>query len=140
MKSLKNLSVIQSAKLLHQLFPEEISAFIGYLKDECEKEEIVFSPMWDDDAYTPDELIDARKIVLDIIQEYSYHLEKSRKVFSENLFGRNGILPLVVDRLIMYITTFSHRCIKFSHLVVVLFFDDGYLLRTCLPDEVDLPF
>ncbi|MGN8035618.1 hypothetical protein ACTJJ0_11075 [Chitinophaga sp. 22321] len=140
MKSLKNLSVIQSAKLLHQLFPEEISGFTGYLKDECGKEEIIFSPMWDDDAYTPDELIDARNTVLDIFQQYGYHLDKSRKVFSENLFGTGDILPLVVDRLIMYITTYPHRCIKFSHMVVVLFFDDYYLTRTSLPADIDLPF
>lgn len=127
MKSLNHISIAQSAKLLHQLFPDEIPAFLRFLKEECEKEEIAFTSYWDDDVYTSYELNDAKTAILDIFKEYGYRLEKSRKIFSEILFQEICVMSVVIDRLLMFITTDLCTNLKFNLMAAILFIEGDYL-------------
>ncbi|PSL42811.1 hypothetical protein CLV51_11027 [Chitinophaga niastensis] len=123
MKALNNLSLIQRARLLHQLFQEQIPLFLQHLKNICGLGATLDADIESDSYYSIMELKDMMIRVNEIFATHDYHLEKSRKIFSENLF-QDKIASLVTDCLLVYVADDMSTCKKFDFMVAILFIND----------------
>jgi hypothetical protein len=89
MKTLKSLNNIQKAKLLHDLFHDEIPDFLKFLKGECETiittaEQIKAD--WKSNFFTAELWISLAEQTSQTLQKQQNDLQNSSFLFSEQLF------------------------------------------------------
>lgn len=126
MKPINKMNNVEKAKLLHQLFPQEIPAFVAYVKRVCQtiKEDedrerqkaehaIIGFDFWLQLVGNTERIID----------RHGEQLHKKARLFSDQLFyAQNALLMQYCLRL--YIGTRRHSNQSFVDLVRVLFKTD----------------
>lgn len=123
MKSLTNLTNIEKAKLLHQLFQDEMPAFLEFVQNMCvtiKEQEQLHRERWGNGLLN----FDFWLLLLDEaekrIDQYRNRLSKSAQLFADQLF--DGYLALyLVHCLMVYTTTRQHPNMKFTKAVDLLF-------------------
>ncbi|QEM03071.1 hypothetical protein DIU31_005875 [Mucilaginibacter rubeus] len=106
MKNLRNLTNTDKAKLLYELFPEEIAPLLDRIQAVCadlKTNQDEHRKTWDLGLMTFDMWLQLSEQVDERIRKYRPNLVKSSKVFSEQLFGSFDYTVLFVnDRIIKY--------------------------------------
>ncbi|OJW12781.1 hypothetical protein [Mucilaginibacter sp. 44-25] len=123
MKPLQLLNNVQKARLLHSLFVDEISEFLGYLNEFTEtvltdKERIAAE--WKDQLFDVGMWFELAAEVQRVMARYPKDLSKSSAVFSDQLFG--GFMAIFsAHALVQYVTLAKHSDPKFKPAVDLLF-------------------
>ena len=123
MKPLENLTNIERAKMLHQLFPHEMPALIDYTEGVCIaiiQEEKRHRANWENGLITFDYWLSLVKQVKQNIEVYGKAMGKRSGLFAEQLFS--GHLAMVMAHaMYLYTTTRQHPNHKFALAVDLLF-------------------
>jgi hypothetical protein len=123
MKPIEQLTNVERAKLLHELFPNEMPALLIYIKGVCEaikENEQMQRSKWDDGFMDFDYWLGLLGEVDSKISRYGERLNQSAGLFADQLFS--GMLALFTNRCIrLYTSTKVHVNGKFSMTVDVLF-------------------
>lgn len=123
MKPLENLINVEKAKLLHELFPQEIPALLAYTGSMCltlQEEEQLSRSKWDNGLFTVDAWLSFVKEVGDKINRYGKRLHSQSRLFADQLF--DGYLALyMVHCLTLYTTIRKHDNPKFTLAIDLLF-------------------
>ncbi|MBB3054284.1 hypothetical protein [Mucilaginibacter gotjawali] len=93
MKILKSLNNIQKAKLLHDLFSDEIPDFLKFLKGECENiksNAMQIKADWKSNLFTAERWINLPAQTFQTIEKHQNDLQNSGYLFSEQLFSGFG--------------------------------------------------
>ena len=116
MKSLENLSSIEKAKLLHDLFPKEIPGYLVYVERLCDtikEDEANNRKSWENGLMTFDFWLNLITQTQRKIEQYGIKLHQSSKVFAEQLFeGHLALFQCYV--LHLYTHTRQHPNQKFT--------------------------
>lgn len=124
MKALVNFDNIAKARLLHELFPNEIPALLDNIKEVCadlKTNEYVYRGLWDFGLMTFDAWLLLAENAEKIIIKQRSQLIKSSKVFSEQLFHSFDYTVLFVnDRIVKYALEMDEQS-KFRRAVDLLF-------------------
>lgn len=104
MKALHNLTNTEKARLLHDLFPEEMPLLIEHLKQVCEdfnvnKEQ--YAKDWDSGFMGFGYWFSLSEETAGILKRHAFNMAKSSRVFSDQLFFTYTCL-FVNDRIIKY--------------------------------------
>ena len=127
MKPIDKMNNVDKAQLLHQLFPEEIPAFVDYVKRVCEaikereaeeqakgKYSVSTFEFWHDLVKDAERRID----------RYGERLHKRSRLFADQLFdGQNALFARYC--LELYVGTRKHENQAFTGMVRVLFRTDA---------------
>jgi len=123
MKPLEQLINVEKARLLHQLFPQEIPALLTYTGNLCttiQEEEQLLRSQWDNGLFTVDAWLSFVKEVGNKINRYGNRLNTQSRLFADQLF--DGYLALyMVHSLMQYTTTRQHENHKFVQAIKLLF-------------------
>ncbi len=123
MKSLEQLVNVEKAKLLHELFPQEIPALLAYADRLCmtiQEEEQLLRTKWDNGLFTVDAWLSFVKEAGNKIHKYGGRLYTQSRLFADQLF--DGYLALyMVHCLTLYTTTRQHENRKFVQAIDLLF-------------------
>ncbi|MDX2001818.1 MAG: hypothetical protein SFW35_05275 [Chitinophagales bacterium] len=123
MRPLENLINVEKAKLLHELFPQEIPALLAYAGSMCltiQEEEQLLRSKWDNGLFTVDAWISFVKEVGNKINRYGQRLHTQSSLFADQLF--DGYLALyMVHCLTLYTTIRKHENPKFTLAIDLLF-------------------
>lgn len=104
MKALKDLTNTEKARLLHDLFPDEIPAFLENLDQVCcdfqtHKEE--YAENWGEGFIPFNYWLSLSIETMKILERHKFNMKKSSRVFSDQLFYTYTSL-FVNDRIIKY--------------------------------------
>ena len=123
MKPLEKLINVEKAKLLHELFPQEIPALLSYVSQVCatiREDTQLIREQWDNGLLTVEAWLSFTEEVDKKIKRYGNYLYKQSRVFADQLF--DGYLSLyMVHCLNLYITTRQHENYKFVQAIDLLF-------------------
>lgn len=123
MKPLEDLTNVEKARLLHELFPGEIPALLSYTNSLCitiREEEQLLRSQWDNGLFTVDAWLSFIKDVGSRIDWYGGRLYTQSHLFADQLF--DGYLALyMVHSLTLYTTTRQHDNRKFVQAIDLLF-------------------
>lgn len=123
MKSLEQLVNVEKARLLHELFPQEIPALLAYADRLCmtiQEEEQLLRTKWDNGLFTVEAWLSFVKEVGNKIHKYGGRLYTQSRLFADQLF--DGYLALyMVHCLTLYTTTRTHENHKFVQAIDLLF-------------------
>ncbi|WP_423147853.1 hypothetical protein [Rubrolithibacter danxiaensis] len=123
MKPLSNLTNIEKAKLLHQLFPDEIPALLEFVQNMCvtiKEQEQLHREQWENGLFSFDFWLSQLYEAEQKINHYGIRLSKSVQLFADQLF--EGYLAVyLVHCLMVYTTTRQHPNIRFAKAVDLLF-------------------
>ena len=122
MKPLDELTTQEKAKLLHELFPEEMSALIEFIQETCsmiEREKDIIKLEWENQLLTAEFWFDLSAKVNDIIEQHGNKLGKSSRFFS-NQFFNGPVVILIVDCISKYGSAKANHA-KFAKAVELLF-------------------
>ncbi len=123
MKTLNSFTNVDKAKLLHELFPDEIPAFIEFTKGMCatiKEHEQAHRDKWENGLFGFDFWLSLINDAERKIKQYGTKLEKSSKLFSDQLF--DGYLAIYSHHcLTVYTTVRQHPNRKFVVAVDLLF-------------------
>jgi hypothetical protein len=123
MKTLDKLTNTDRAVLLHQLFPQEISALLDYAEGICitiRENEAQNRTTWNNGLMSFDYWLSLLAQVEDRIKQYRIGLAKRQKLFADQLF--DGLLAMVMAQVLcLYTTTRQHPDPKFTQAVNLLF-------------------
>ncbi|MDB4926606.1 hypothetical protein [Mucilaginibacter sp.] len=124
MTALSNLNNIGRAKLLHELFPDEIPQLLDHIKEVCvdlkaNREE--YQNTWNFGLMTFHTWLSLSEKTEGLINRHRNNMIKSSKVFSEQLFHSYDYTVLFVnDRIVKYAEKMSEKS-KFKQAVDLLF-------------------
>lgn len=123
MKPLNNLNTVERAKLLHELFPDEIPDILKYVK--ClsitiEKEKEMLNSKWNNQLFSFAFWLSLAKDAEKKIDQYGEKLHKSSRLFADQLFDGYAALYLA-HCLIQLITQQEYQNKKFAKAVQLLF-------------------
>lgn len=109
MKALESLTNTEKARLLHELFPDEISAFLEYLDKVCNdfqahKQE--YAKNWVEGFIPFNYWFSLAVETQGILKRHQFNMKKSSRVFSDQLFYTYTTI-FVNDRIIKYA---DHAC------------------------------
>ncbi|MBS1528406.1 MAG: hypothetical protein JST19_22355 [Bacteroidetes bacterium] len=126
MKALTDLINVEKARLLYDLFPQEIPAFVEFTKGFCrtvqEEQERYRSDWPQNHMFTFDFWLSLAVQMEQIIEKYGSRLHKSGKLFSDQLFGGwDYSFLFTIHCLTVYVTAREHDNQKFSLAVNLLF-------------------
>ena len=85
MKSITQLDNTAKAKLLHELFPEEVKPFIDHLKQVCldfEQHQQQYRESWDFGFFSFDEWLSLSRQTMQRIEKFEFNIVRSSKIFS----------------------------------------------------------
>jgi len=104
MKAIQELTNTEKARLLHELFPTELSHFLEHLKEVCSdlqehKEE--YKAHWKGGFMSFDYWFALSVETPGILKRHTHNMKKSSRIFSEQLFFTYTYL-FVNDRIIKY--------------------------------------
>jgi len=123
MKPLEQLINVEKARLLHQLFPQEIPALLAYTGNLCktiQEEEQLLRSQWDNGLFTVDAWLSFVNEVGNKINRYGERLHTQSRLFADQLF--DGYLALyMVHSLTQYTTIRQHDNHKFVQAIDLLF-------------------
>lgn len=122
MKSITQLDNTAKAKLLHELFPEEVKPFVEHLKQVCtdfEQHQQQYRESWDFGFFSFDEWLSLSRQTFERINKFEFNMIRSSKVFSDQLCFHLQAL-FVNDRIIKYADKISSNE-KYKLMVQVLY-------------------
>ena len=123
MKMINSLTNVDKAKLLHELFPNDIPAFLEFTKGMCtsiKEDEQAQRDKWELGLFGFDFWLTLINEAERKIRQYGNKLEKSSKLFSDQLF--EGYLAIYMHHcLTVYTTVRQHPNRKFVMAVDLLF-------------------
>lgn len=122
MKSLAELDNTAKAKLLHELFPEEVKPLIENLKQVCadfEESQQQYRASWNFGFFSFDQWLNLSRQSMQRIERFEDHMINSSRVFSQQLCFNLQVL-FVNDRIIKYADQVSSNE-KFKLMVQVLY-------------------
>ena len=123
MKPLDNLNNVERAKLLHELFPNEVPAILKYVKSLSiitEEEKEMLNSKWDNQLFSFSFWLSLAKNAQKKIDQYGEKLHKSSRLFAHQLFDGNAALCLA-HCLIQFTSQQKHQNKKFAKAVELLF-------------------
>lgn len=123
MKPLESLSNVEKGKLLHNLFPQEIPAYLEYAERLCDtikEDEGNQRKSWDIGFISFDFWIHLITQTQRKIEQYGIRLHQNSKLFSDQLF--DGQLAMFqVHALLLYTHTRQHPNPKFTAAIELFF-------------------
>ncbi len=123
MKPLDNLNNVERAKLLHELFPDEIPAILEYVKSlsiTIGDEKEMLNSKWDNQLFPFAFWLSLAKVAKKKIDHYGVKLHKSSRLFADQLFDGYAALYLI-HCLIQLTSQLEHHNKKFVKAVELLF-------------------
>ncbi|MBS1526298.1 MAG: hypothetical protein JST19_11655 [Bacteroidetes bacterium] len=123
MKPLKTLNNSQKAKLLHELFPDEMPAVVDFLKGYSEafkEHEDMNRRAWKNPLFSFDFWLTLVNWTDTILTNNGKRITNSASLFADQLFDGHTAM-YVTDCLKTYITIRRHPNTKFVHAVNMLF-------------------
>lgn len=106
MKPLDNLNNVEKAKLLHELFPEEIPAVLDFVKSlsvTIEEEREMLNSKWDNQLFSFAFWLSLAKAAEKKIDQYGVKLHTSSRLFADQLF--NGYAALYLAHCLIQLTS-----------------------------------
>ena len=106
MKPLDNLNNVEKAKLLHELFPEEIPAVLDFVKSlsvTIEEEREMLNSKWDNQLFSFAFWLSLAKDAEKKIDQYGVKLHTSSRLFADQLF--NGYAALYLAHCLIQLTS-----------------------------------
>jgi len=123
MKPLNNLNNVEKAKLLHELFPDEIPAILTFVKNlsiTIEEEKEMLNSKWDNQLFSFSFWLSLAKDTEKKIDQYGKKLHKSSKLFADQLF--DGYAALYLAHCLIQLTSQrEHQNKKLVKAVELLF-------------------
>lgn len=122
MKSLEQLTNVDKSKLLHELFPDEVPSMLQYTKEMCtliDKDKDTLQADWNNGLLTADFWFTLSSNANRTIEKYGNKLEKSSRLFSDQLFDGYAAL-FAVECIVKYASQRSDNK-KFIKAVEILF-------------------
>ncbi len=122
MKSLEQLTNVDKAKLLHELFPHEMPALLQYINQACsiiETDKDTIQANWDNGLLTAGFWFTLSNNANRTIEKYGNKLEKSSRLFADQLFDGYAAL-FAVECIVKYAIQKSDNK-KFIKAVEMLF-------------------
>ena len=123
MRPIEQLTNVERAKLLYDLFKPEISAVLRFTKNSAvilQDQQDLFRSKWESPLFTFDAWLSLAACIGKKIDQYGVNLEKSRAAFSEELFGGYHFL-FMVHCLDQYSKVHTPKSEKFAQAVDLLF-------------------
>jgi hypothetical protein len=122
MKSLEQLTNVDKARLLHELFREEVPALLQYTKEICtliDRDKDTIKADWKNGLLTAEFWFTLSNSANRTIEKYAGKLEKSSRLFADQLFDGYAAL-FTVECIIKYASGRSDNK-KFMKAVELLF-------------------
>lgn len=123
MKPLDNLINVEKAKLLHELFPQEILALLEYTDNMCltiQEDEQLIRSQWENGLLTVGAWLSFVEEVRNKINKYGTRLHTHSRLFADQLF--DGYVALyMVHCMTLYTTVRKHSNPKFTLAIDLLF-------------------
>jgi hypothetical protein len=123
MKPLENLINVEKARLLHELFPQEIPALLEYINSMCltiQEDEQLLHTQWNGGLFTIETWLSFVEEVRSKIDRYGKRLHTQSRLFADQLF--DGYTALyVVHCMTLYTATRKHSNHKFVLVIDLLF-------------------
>jgi len=104
MKALEDLTNTEKARLLHDLFPEELALFLEHLIKVCadlEERKDEHLKKWDSGFMSFSYWLSLSNETAEILKRHKFNMVKSSRVFSDQLFFNYTSL-FVNDRIVKY--------------------------------------
>lgn len=123
MNPLENLINVEKARLLHELFPQEIPALLEYTRNMClttQEEEQLTRSQWKNGLLTVEAWLSFVEEVRIKIDKYGKRLHTQSRLFADQLFDGYTALYMV-HSLISYTTVRMHGNPKFALAIDLLF-------------------
>lgn len=124
MKLLENLTNVEKARLLHELFPQEIPALLEFtnnMRIAIQEDEQLARDQWKNGLLTVEARLSFAEEVRSKIDKYRKKLHTHSRLFADQLFDGYHALYMV-HCLTLYTTTHKHSNKKFV-VAVDLFFN-----------------
>ncbi|MFT4093242.1 MAG: hypothetical protein QM640_06345 [Niabella sp.] len=120
---MENLINVEKAKLLHELFPQEIPALLEYIRNMCltiQEDEQLTRSRWENTLLTFEAWLSFVKEAQSKIDKYGNRLHTQSRLFADQLF--DGYVALyTIHCLTLYTTTQRHSNQKFAAAIYLLF-------------------
>jgi hypothetical protein len=123
MKPLENLINVEKARLLHELFPQEIPALLEYTNNICltiQEDEQLTRNQWENGLLTVEAWLSFVEEVRSKIDKYGKRLHTQSRLFADQLFDGYTALYMV-HCMTLYTTTRKHSNHKFVLAINLLF-------------------
>jgi len=123
MKPLENLIIVEKARLLHELFPQEIPALLEYTNNMClttQEDEQLTRNQWENGLLTVEAWLSFVEEVRSKIDKYGKRLHTQSRLFADQLFDGYTALYMV-HCMTLYTTTRKHSNHKFVLAIDLLF-------------------
>ena len=123
MKPLEHLINVEKARLLHELFPQEIPALLDYTHNMCltiQEDEQLTRNVWENGLLTVEAWLSFVEEVRSKIDKYGKGLHTQSRLFADQLFDGYTALYMV-HCLTLYTTTRKHSNRKFVLAIDLLF-------------------
>ena len=123
MKPLENLINVEKARLLHELFPQEIPALLEYTNNICltiQEDEQLTRNQWENGLLTVEAWLSFVEEVRSKIDKYGKRLHTQSCLFADQLFDGYTALYMV-HCMTLYTTTRKHSNHKFVLAINLLF-------------------
>lgn len=123
MKPLHQFTNVDKARLLHQLFPQEMPALLDFIKgfgESIEENHEMHRRKWGHQLFHFDDWLNIATNTVLRIKKYGVQLHKSPNVFADQLFDVPNVF-FMVDCIIKYVTIRKHPNEKFTKAVDLLF-------------------
>ena len=122
MRSLEQLTNLDKARFLHELFPDEVAAVLQYTKEMCsliDKDKDIIQADWKNGLLTADFWFTLSNNANRSIEKYDNKLKKSSRLFADQLFDGYAAL-FAVECIVKYASQRSDNK-KFIKTVEILF-------------------
>lgn len=123
MKPLENLINVEKARLLHELFPQEIPALLEYVSNMCltiQEDEQLTRTQWENGLMTVEAWLSFVEEVGNKISRYGKRLHAQSRLFADQLFDGYAALYMV-HCMTLYTTLRKHPNRKFALAIDLLF-------------------
>lgn len=123
MKPLEHLINVEKARLLHELFPQEIPALLEYVYNLCltiQEDEQLTPNQWEKGLLTAEVRLSTVQEARDKIERYAERLHKQSRLFADQLFDGHVALYMVYC-MTLYTTIRKHTNSKFVLAIDLLF-------------------
>jgi len=123
MNPLENLMNIEKARLLHELFPQEIPALLEYTHNMCltiQQDEQFTRKQWKNGLFTVEVWLSFVEEIKRKIDKYGKRLHTHSRLFADQLFD-GYVAFYMVHCLTLYMTTRKYSIRKFALAIDLLF-------------------
>lgn len=123
MKPLENLIIVEKARLLHKLFPQEIPALLEYTNNMCltiQEDKQLTRNQWENGLLTVEAWLSFVEEVRSKIDKCGKRLHTQSRLFADQLFDGYTALYMV-HCMTLYTTTRKHSNHKFVLAIDLLF-------------------